>query len=65
MVPMNPQKRRVAVIDDEDSVRKMLEVALGLEGFEVRSAGDGVEGLTLVRSWQPDCIVLDVMLPKS
>jgi DNA-binding response OmpR family regulator len=64
MVPMNQPKRRVAVIDDEESVRKMLEVALGLEGFEVRSAADGVEGLSLVRSWQPDCIVLDVMLPK-
>jgi DNA-binding response OmpR family regulator len=61
---MNQQKRRLAVIDDEDSVRKMLEVALALDGFEVRGAGDGVEGLALVRSWQPDCIVLDVMLPK-
>jgi DNA-binding response OmpR family regulator len=61
---MKGQKRRVVVIDDEESVRKMLEVALALEGFEVRGAGDGVEGLSLVRSWQPDCIVLDVMLPK-
>jgi DNA-binding response OmpR family regulator len=61
---MNQQKRRLAVIDDEESVRKMLEVALALDGFEVRGAGDGVEGLALVRSWQPDCIVLDVMLPK-
>ncbi len=64
MVAMNQQQPRVAVIDDEESVRKMLEVALGLEGFEVRSAGDGLAGLSLVRSWQPDCIVLDVMLPK-
>ncbi len=64
MVPMNQQKPRVAVIDDEESVRKMLEVALALEGFEVRIAADGIEGLSLVRSWQPDCIVLDVMLPK-
>jgi DNA-binding response OmpR family regulator len=61
---MNRQKRRLAVIDDEESVRKMLEVALALEGFEVRGAGDGIEGLALIRSWQPDCIVLDVMLPK-
>jgi len=64
MMPMNQQQRRVAVIDDEESVRKMLEVALGLEGFEVRSAGDGIAALSLIRSWQPDCIVLDVMLPK-
>jgi DNA-binding response OmpR family regulator len=64
MTPMNQQKRRLAVIDDEESVRKMLEVALALEGFEVRGAGDGVAGLALVRTWQPDCIVLDVLLPK-
>ena len=39
-------KRRVAVIDDAESIRKMLEVALGLEGFEVRGASDGVAGLS-------------------
>ena len=33
------------------------------DGFEVRSAADGQTGLTLVREWRPDAIILDVMLP--
>jgi len=61
---MTRQTRRVAVIDDERRLREMLELGLGREGFEVRSAADGAAGLALVREWEPDCIVLDVMLPK-
>ena len=60
----NDQRRRVAVIDDEDSVRRMLELALSQEGYDVRTAADGAVGLSLIRSWQPECIVLDVMMPK-
>ena len=55
---------RVAVVDDERNVRELLEIALAQEGFEVRSAADGQQALSLVREWRPDVIVLDVMLPK-
>ena len=55
---------RVAVIDDERHIRTLLEIGLSEEGFEVRSAADGAQGLTLVRDWKPDVIVLDVMMPK-
>ena len=55
---------KIAVIDDEEGLRDLLQVGLGMEGFHVRSAADGVAGLELIRSWQPDCILLDVMLPK-
>src|SRR6202035_3362039 len=34
------------------------------EGFAVRTAVDGADGLALVRDWKPQCIVLDVMMPK-
>lgn len=54
---------KVVVIDDERHLRELLEMGLGDEGFEVRSAGDGQAGLALVREWHPDAIVLDVMLP--
>ena len=54
---------RVAVIDDERHLRELLELALGEDGFEVRTAPDGRAGLQLVRDWRPDAIVLDVMLP--
>ncbi|HTX04098.1 MAG TPA: response regulator transcription factor [Candidatus Acidoferrales bacterium] len=55
---------RVAIIDDEQSLRDLLEMTLTQAGFEARSAIDGSDGLTLVRDWDPDCIVLDVMMPK-
>jgi DNA-binding response OmpR family regulator len=58
------ERPRVAVIDDEESLRTLLEVGLGEAGFGVRTAVDGADGLGLVRDWQPDCIVLDVMMPK-
>ncbi len=54
---------KIAVIDDEEGLRDLLQVGLGMDGFQVRSAPDGVAGLELIRTWQPDCILLDVM-PK-
>jgi DNA-binding response OmpR family regulator len=55
---------RVAVVDDEAHLREVLEIGLAQEGFEVRTAADGAAGLTLVREWEPECIILDVMMPK-
>ena len=58
---MNP---RIAVIDDEVHIRELLELTLGHSGYDVKSAKDGAAGLELIRDWQPDLIVLDVMMPK-
>ena len=58
---MNP---RVAVIDDEPGIRTLLELELSDAGFDVRSAPDGPSGLSLVKEWTPDAILLDVMMPK-
>ncbi len=55
---------RVVVVDDERQIREMLELNLTLRGFAVRCAQDGVAALPLVKEWQPDVIVLDVMMPK-
>ena len=54
---------RVLVIDDEDMVREVVTRYLQVEGYEVAGAADGAEGLRLARSWSPDLIVLDLMLP--
>ncbi len=55
---------RVAVIDDETAIRLVLESELREAGFEVRAARDAPTGLQLVREWEPDLILLDVMMPK-
>jgi len=59
-----PEHPRVLVIDDEPRIRELLELALSHGGYEVRTAADGPAGLTLVRDWSPDLVVLDVMMPK-
>lgn len=57
-------KHRVLVIDDERPIRELVELALAQDGFDARTAADGAEGLVAVRDWEPDCILLDVMMPK-
>ena len=62
MIEMQPA--RVAVVDDDRFVREMLELGLSREGFNVRTASDGAAALQLVRDWEPEVIILDVMMPK-
>jgi DNA-binding response OmpR family regulator len=61
---MEGSMARVAVIDDEAAIRSLLELELSDAGFAVRSAPDGAAGLRLVREWEPDIVLLDVMMPK-
>ena len=55
---------RLLVVDDERSIREMLEIGLASRGFDVRSVADGPAAIPLIREWKPELIVLDVMLPK-
>jgi DNA-binding response OmpR family regulator len=55
---------RVMVVDDERRIREMLELSLSHHGYDVRSAQDGQAALKLAQEWQPDVIILDVMMPK-
>jgi DNA-binding response OmpR family regulator len=55
---------KVLVVDDEAPIRDMLEYGLDRAGFSVRAVPDGRASLDLLRSWRPDIIVLDVMLPE-
>ena len=61
---MENQPTRILVVDDERPIRELLEIGLGQAGFDVRSAADGTLGLAAVREWEPDAIVLDVMMPR-
>jgi two-component system OmpR family response regulator len=53
----------VLVVDDEANITDLVATALRYEGFEVSTAGDGRSALSLVESFRPHAIVLDVMLP--
>jgi two-component system OmpR family response regulator len=54
---------RALVVDDEPSITELIRAVLGYEGWQVRTAGSGQEALTLTRTFDPDVVVLDVMLP--
>jgi DNA-binding response OmpR family regulator len=54
---------RIAVIEDEPSIAASIAARLTSEGFDVETAGDGNEGVELCRSFRPDLVVLDLMLP--
>jgi two-component system response regulator PrrA len=55
---------RVLVVDDDVDVRASLERALRLSGFAVTTAGDGAQALRAVAADPPDCLVLDVTMPR-
>ena len=54
---------RVLVVDDEQMLTDLLSMALRMEGWEVRTAGSGLEALHGVRDFDPDAMVLDIMMP--
>src|SRR5438094_10549837 len=54
---------RVLVVDDEPAIADLVGTALRDEGFDVATAGSGRDVLTMVASFRPDLIVLDIMLP--
>jgi two-component system, OmpR family, sensor kinase len=54
---------RVLIVEDDSSVRRMLERSLAAEGFEVGSAVDGGAALAMAEASAPDLVVLDVAMP--
>jgi two-component system response regulator RegX3 len=59
-----PDPQLILVVDDEQSYRDALTVALQREGFAVETAADGVEALERFDAVQPALVLLDVMLPR-
>lgn len=56
---------RVLVVEDSDSIVRLIEALLSARGFEVRSTPSGARGLEEAFAWQPDVILLDIHLPGT
>lgn len=59
----NAEKKRILVVEDESHIAEGIKLNLSIQGYCVKIASDGVTCIDLWRSWHPDLIVLDVMLP--
>ncbi|HOI75454.1 MAG TPA: sigma 54-interacting transcriptional regulator [Syntrophales bacterium] len=55
---------RILVVDDDESVRKLLTVVLGKEGFDVTCADNGLTGLDAFRKTSPDIVIMDIRMPE-
>ncbi|WP_028562008.1 response regulator transcription factor [Paenibacillus pinihumi] len=58
---MRPQ---IMVVDDDEKITSLLRRSLAFEGYEVITAANGIEGLKLMISADPDLLILDVMMPQ-
>lgn len=58
------KKGKILVVDDEASIRQIVEARLNMAGFDVITAADGEEALEIFANQRPDLIVLDIMMPR-
>lgn len=56
---------RVLIIEDSDSIVRMIQALMSARGFEVKSASSGARGLEEAFAWKPHAILLDINLPGA
>ncbi len=56
--------KKVVVIDDEVHIRRVIEIKLKKEGYQVMTAINGKEGLNLIKAQKPDVVISDIMMPE-
>jgi DNA-binding response OmpR family regulator len=64
--PAEPGKhpKRIMLVEDDDSLANVYQTRLQAEGFDVRRVADGEEALANAKTYHPDLVLLDVMMPK-
>jgi DNA-binding response OmpR family regulator len=58
-------KKKILVVDDEPNILMSIEYILDMEGYEVHTARDGEEALSVAERIRPDLILLDVSMPRK
>lgn len=54
---------RILVVEDQESIRRMIEALVKARGYEVRAASNGAQALELIAQEKPDVVLLDLMMP--
>ncbi|GLX65855.1 response regulator transcription factor [Paenibacillus glycanilyticus] len=57
-------RQHIMVVDDDEKITALLRRSLAFEGYEVTTASNGMEGLKMLLSADPDMLILDVMMPQ-
>jgi CheY-like chemotaxis protein len=64
MADQTPSTTKILIVEDDLFIRELYERQLGLAGYQVATAADGPEGLTKITEFQPNLLLLDIMLPQ-
>ena len=56
---------KLLIVDDDSNICDMLRIYFENEGYKVKTANDGVEGVNLFKMYEPDLVLLDIMMPKK
>jgi two-component system alkaline phosphatase synthesis response regulator PhoP len=61
---MESSKIKILIVDDEPDILDFISYNLKKENYKVKTAGNGIEALSVVESYHPDLILLDIMMPE-
>lgn len=56
---------KLLIVDDDHNICDMLKLYFESEGYKVKTANDGVEGINAFKIYEPDIVLLDIMMPKK
>ena len=58
------QPAKILIVDDEPQITRVLRTALSTQGYSLRIAANGVEGMEAVHEWKPDLVITDLSMPQ-
>ena len=58
------QPAKILIVDDEPQITRVLRTALSTQGYSLKIAANGVEGMEAVHAWKPDLVITDVSMPQ-
>jgi DNA-binding response OmpR family regulator len=56
-------KKRILIVDDEPGIGKVLRIEFSLSGYDVITTTSGAEAIELIRTQEPDVVLLDILMP--
>lgn len=62
---MADKSQKILVVDDESDILELLNYNLSKEGYNVKTASNGIKGVEIAKEFLPDLILLDIMMPKQ
>ncbi len=60
----NHKTAKILLVDDEAQILRVLRTSLATQGYELKTAANGVEALTVVQEWEPDLVITDLAMPQ-